>query len=565
MSVLLLDISLDWEKYCFNIDKTVSLFYIQYKTSDKFTKDKLKFENEYYYLILDGIVLNKDQLLKEVHCENWGAFLVDCYEKNGNAFFKVLKGSYYGFLFDKRQNKYIIFTDHIGTKPLYYSIDENHIIVSNHYLSLVNYLKENGKRLTLNEHAAYLILTYGYVYEDVTITNEINRMMIGQYAVIQNATMNIEKFYCLKNDPISITEEEAIEELDRQFRKTVDLAFSKDVEYGYKHVVTLSGGLDSRMTAFVAHDIGYKEQLNLTFSQSNYLDETVAKQISSDLKHDWIFKTLDSGNFLFDIDIITEITGGNVLYYGLAHANSLYKRLNFKDLGVLHTGQLGDVIVSSFCKTINSQQDFSSSQIAYSPILLKKIKDIPPKIEYPNEEIYKMYIRGFYGANQGLLGTMNYTETYSPFYDIDFMDFCLSIPLNIRLKHNLYKKWILKKYPEAAKYTWEKEKVPINYKFWVKFKNRSIPLKEIPNKIKSLIGQKKYGPTTKNNMNPLEYWYHTNRDLELFMDSYLYQTINTIEDHPDLVSSCMKIYQESKASEKVQVLSLLAGIKAIMQ
>jgi asparagine synthase (glutamine-hydrolysing) len=65
--------------------------------------------------------------------------------------------------------------------------------------------------------------------------------------------------------------------------------------------------------------------LGITFSQSGYLDETIPKKISSDLKHDLIFKSYDNGSFLEYLEEITQITGGNVIYYSIAHGNSMLK------------------------------------------------------------------------------------------------------------------------------------------------------------------------------------------------------------------------------------------------
>lgn len=59
------------------------------------------------------------------------------------------------------------------------------------------------------------------------------------------------------------------------------------------------------------------------------------------MKHEWLFKALDNGLWLYNLDNVLEITGGNVLYYGQAHGMSLYKYLNFEDFGILHSGQLG--------------------------------------------------------------------------------------------------------------------------------------------------------------------------------------------------------------------------------
>jgi len=389
--------------------------------------------------------------------------------------------------------------------------------------------------------------------------------MVGYNAVIDNGKLKFEKYYTLKNKPTEISEEDAIEEIDKRFRYAVQLAFQKDVEYGYKHIASLSGGLDSRMTVWVAHELGYTNQLNFTFSQSNYLDESIAKQIAADLKHEWLFKALDNGNFLENIDETTKISGGNVLYYGLAHGMSLYKYLNFDNVGILHSGQLGDVVISTFYSSLNANKQFTLGDGAYSSKLLSAIGKLDFKEEYPNEEIFKMYIRGFYGANQGLLSVMNYTETYSPFYDVDFMAFALSIPVKLRYKHYLYKKWILKKYPGAAKYIWEKAKVPVDYPYWVNIKGKQIPLNQIPIKILSKLFYKKYGLHTKNNMNPLEYWYHTNKNIRIFMNDYYEINIQLLNAWPQLKKDCEKLYKQSNGTEKIQVLSLLASAKYIQE
>jgi len=550
-------------KFILNISlKNPNIFQIDYNSNNKFFSDKIYYEDEEYFLILDGIILNKKGLLVKNEL-SWTEFIINKYKNNGNRFFYQLKGSYYGFLLDKKQNKWIIFNDHISSKPLYFTNYEGQICFSNNYCELVNYLKQKNQRVTLNEQAAYLLLSYGYVFEDITMTNEIKRLMVGYYATIFKNKLSFEKFFTLTNNPINISEQDAIEEIDSHFRKAVQLAFEKDKEYDYKHVATLSGGLDSRMTIWVAHDLGYTDQLNLTFSQSNYLDETIAKQIASNIEHEWLFKALDNGSFLKKIDEISHITGGNVLYYGLAHSISLYQYIDFNNLGILHTGQLGDVIISTFYTSTDVNKQYKFGDGAYSMKFLSLLMPFTFKEDYANEEIFKMYIRGFYGANQGLLAAMEFTETYSPFYDIDFMQFALSIPLKFRYDHYLYKKWINIKYPEAAKYVWEKVKVPVNYPYWIKIRGKKVPLNQLPVKLASRLGFAKYGINTKNNMNPLEYWYCTNQKLKMFMDNYFQKNIGLLSYYPQLQSDCQKLYMEGKGTEKIQALSLLSSSKIL--
>lgn len=123
-------------------------------------------------------------------------------------------------------------------------------------------------------------------------------MNAGKYIKIENNKFEIKTYYELDNTPnYNQTEDEIIDNINELFRNAVKLEFEKDKEYRYKHIVALSGGLDSRMTTWVAHDMGYTDQLNYTFSQSDYLDETIAKEIARDLEHEWIFKFLDNGVF----------------------------------------------------------------------------------------------------------------------------------------------------------------------------------------------------------------------------------------------------------------------------
>ena len=560
MSSLILDIPLS------QLANSEQKFHLAYHTSAKFYNDKIQYENSDFYLLLDGFILNKRDLFQEVHTlEAWAHFVFNLYLQEGDDFFKHLKGSYYGFLWDKKENKWVLFTDHISSKPLFYAQYEKRIVFSNQYADLIDYLKQKGENLSLNEYSSYLLLTYGFTFEDITISNEIHRTMVGHYTRIQNDTIDHIKYFSIKNNTIEISEEEAINKIDYYFINAIRSAFEKDKEYGYQHVANLSGGLDSRMTVMVAHALGYSDQVNLTFSQSNYLDETIAKQIASDLKHDWIFKSLDHGAFLKNIDETTNITGGNVLYYGLSHGLSLYQYINFEHLGIMHSGQIGDVIISTFYSSLDKNKPFSLGDGAYSKRFLDRIKQTQFKESYPNEEIFKLYIRGFYGANQGLQAIIRQTETYSPFYDIDLMEFCLSIPLELRFNHYIYKKWIKAKYPEAAQYIWEKIKVPINYPFMIPIKGKRVPLNQLFPIFLRKIGLKKQSLESKNHMNPLEYWYQTNENLRIFMNDYFHKNIERLNSYPQLKADCIALWNNSKGTERNQVLSLLSAAKLIQK
>lgn len=268
-------------------------------------------------------------------------------------------------------------------------------------------------------------------------------MNAGKYIKIENNKFEIKTYYELDNTPnYNQTEDEIIDNINELFRNAVKLEFEKDKEYRYKHIVALSGGLDSRMTTWVAHDMGYTDQLNYTFSQSDYLDEKIAKEIARDLEHEWIFKFLDNGVFLKNIEEMIKINFGNCLYSGNAHGKSFIDLINLKKFGIVHSGQLGDVIIGTYSNSKNYRKSYSLKSGAYSSSLISRINQNVINEKYSNEEIFKFYNRGLTGILQGNLPIQEYTETISPFLDIDFLNYCLKIPLKCRYGHKIYYKWI---------------------------------------------------------------------------------------------------------------------------
>lgn len=538
-------------------------FFVHQRTINKFNNDKLFINNNNYFYILDGVILNKKSLENKYSSE-WEDVFIQMYKKNGDNFFKDFRGSFAGALFDKKNKKWIIFTDHIGSKHIYFSTNELNMIFSTDISLIYNYLKQNDITFSIDYDAVYMLLSYGFMLEDYTLCSKIKKLLPGHYLVYKDGKHEIKQFYKISNQPdYSKTEDEFIELMDDYFRKAVKLQFDKDKEYEYNHFVGLSGGLDSRMTSCVAHELGYTEQINFTFSQTNYLDETIAKQIAHDFKHEWIFKALDGGDFLKNFEEITKITGANATYFGLAHQNSLYKLINFKNLGIIHTGQLGDVVFGTFYSSLNPQLSFKIADGANSKTFLNKIKNLELQMLYENQEIFNFYNRGFSGANNGLLMPQQYSETISPFYDVELLNFALSIPLEFRYQHKIYKKWILKKYLKVAKYIWESEKIALDSPT-IKIMKKDYYIEKIPSLILNktrrffkISNNKSKNKISKNNMNPLEYWLNTNIQLKTYLDDFFTTSIELI-DNQTLKEDINFLYHHGTEMEQIQVITLLS-------
>lgn len=88
-----------------------------------------------------------------------------------------------------------------------------------------------------------------------------------------------------------------VEEIDEGFNKAVELSYNKDEEYGLKHLCELSGGLDSRMVMWVAHEQKTRHFHLLEYGESNYLAEVIAKKIADNWKDEILIKPLNDLQF----------------------------------------------------------------------------------------------------------------------------------------------------------------------------------------------------------------------------------------------------------------------------
>jgi asparagine synthase (glutamine-hydrolysing) len=94
----------------------------------------------------------------------------------------------------------------------------------------------------------------------------------------------------------------------------------------------------------------------------------------------------------------------------------------------------------------------------------------------------------------------------------------------------------------------------------INVKGSRIAVSSIPFLSLYKFGLLKRGLSSKNHMNPLEYWYRTNADIAKFQDDYFTANIENVTSS-ELRSNCRKLYMKGTAIEKNQVLTLLSALK----
>jgi asparagine synthase (glutamine-hydrolysing) len=521
----------------------------------KFRRDAIEFDNASYYLKTRGVFLGIDTREKELLVNT----IISGYEINGEKFASVLRGSFLIYLLDKKENKHLVFTNHLGDQRVFYCQDRNNVLVST---SIENIIAESpGQHFSLDRDAAYYMLTYGHMFGNHTLIEEVKRLNGGQYLRYKDNHLEILDYYRISNEPdTGRSEKDIIEELDNLFRKAIDLGFCKDQQYGYAHICSLSGGLDSRMTTWVANEMGYDNITSFTFSQSEQPDITIARKIANDLGIKSLFHPLDSGSFMTEFAKVSQLIDATTTYLSISHGYSAVNHVDFSKFGLLHTGQLGDVTVGSYMTRPEYARPVFSK--ARSTRLLHKLTTSTLE-DYENLEMFLYRNRGLLYILTGNVPVQVHSETVSPFLDVDFLDFCMSIPLKLRINHRLYRKWILGNYPDAASYPWERLGSRISAPT-ITIRNKIMTYSSLPGFVYNGI-RIKLGVISKKDlegnkgMNPFEYWYKTNSAISGSINGYFNESLHLIDDL-EMREDCRMLFEKGDIHEKSQVISLLAGI-----
>ncbi len=542
-------------------NENINTWHLEMSSIKKFENDKIMYKDENYTVLVEGVILNLSKLKEKFNKNEMQDLIIEMYKKNGEKFFSEFRGNFCGFFEDKIKNKTIIFTNQTGDKTIFFYNVKSEIIFASEIKHIIKFMKYNDIKYNLDKKGVYCLLTYGYMYDNLTLIKEIKKLLPGHYIKIENNKIEEIEYYKLKTNidkDVTMSEDEILEKIEKKFQEAMMLQVSKNEEYGYDNFAPLSAGLDSRMTNYMLRKIYKKDIYNITYSQTGQLDQIVPSKIASELHNHWIFKNLDNGLALYNIQKSTDITDGIIYYAWPSQLYDYMKLINTENMGIVHTGVIGDVVLATFYKSYD-KKNYQIGDGAFSKTLINKLSEMITIKEYDNYEVGMLYNRAFNGAVLGYSTTFqNYTEAMSPFMNIEFMEFCFSLPLKYRFGHYIYYKWVEKYHKDAMKYAHNGVKIPKSNSVKVTIKRKKYTINMILNIIKNKL---KLKTDPKSNMNPMQYWYETNKDLREKLDTYYQKNKKLLDNDNELKNDIEKLYKEGSAIEKIEVISLLSFLE----
>lgn len=523
-----------------------------FQRDGKFGGDQLFAAGDQGFLISDGVLLNLTELKAEYGTEDLSQVVRRGWEENDGAFFKRFAGPFCGCCYERESDTLTAYANQTGDTMVFTYCAEGCRMASNDLNMIEAVMEANGFPRTLDETAMLHLMSFGFMVEERTAFREIKRVFPGELVKLKGGERRRTVYHRFSFHPRELSFQEAVEQVDAGFKKAVRRCQEKDREYGARERLTdLSGGLDSRMTAWAAHELGYGPAVYISYSQSTSDEIRFASRVARELGGQLFFKQMDDANFLYEVDRLVNENYGLSVFFGITGGEQFLRTLNAERFGLEHTGQIGDAVVGTLVDRAVGTIQEAQHTLKYSQTVSCSLPD--GLLEgYENFEAFAMYTRAFLGALSSHVIRRNYFYTVSPFMDPDFLSLCMSIPVEYRQEHKLYWAWLDAKYPEAAKLPSTRLRPETPFA-----KRVRLARKKLRRKLQLLRDP----DAPPNHMNPTDYWYRTKPDLRQFMAEYYQENRPLLDRYPETAERVDRMYASPKSMDKLLAIDVLAVAK----
>ena len=235
-------------------------------------------------------------------------------------------------------------------------------------------------------------------------------------------------------------------------------------------------------------------------------------------------------------------------------------KIDCNNSGVLHTGQIGDVVFGSFIREnfdiLKNKDQIGLTGFVKHKNILNKITSLESILNRYKNEDYELYSYEQRQINGTLMGdrlASNFIDHVSPFYNLDLIKFMLSLPTEYKKNQKIYFDWLQEYHPDTLKYKWEKigrkPNSNINLKYGAIYK-------------KYTNGGKKFFNLRYDSMNPIANWMASNSSMEKKLLEIFNENIEKVKSK-EIQSDLRLIYNDDvfEYRNKFSVITVLLSLK----
>ena len=211
--------------------------------------------------------------------------IVHAYEEYGQDFPNHLNGMFAIALHDSREKKLYLVRDHLGIKPLYYSLTDDYLV----WGSEVKVLLASGLiQPELSTDAINQFLTWEYVPGSGTLMKNVLKLEPGQMLSLDLATgrAKVDDYWDIPDYlTVDRTESEWADTVEKKIVECVRAQMVSDVPLG----AFLSGGVDS---SIVAAAMGRAKTFSIGFDDPSYNELEYSKKVAAHLGVDHVTEVI---------------------------------------------------------------------------------------------------------------------------------------------------------------------------------------------------------------------------------------------------------------------------------
>ncbi len=236
------------------------------------------------WLVFNGEIYNFQELRIELEARGHRfrthsdtEVVVHLYEDLGADCVKRLRGMFAFAIYDERRRRLFLARDRLGKKPLHFALHNRQLFFASEIKAILAVAPELA---TLNSHALLQYFYFGYVPDPNTAFGPIQKLPPGHTLEFADGAINIRQYWDLPeygtHTPHS--EEECLEELQRQLEEAVRIRLIADVPLG----ALLSGGVDSStVVALMARaSSGPVKTFSVGFRRDDFNESPQAKLVA---------------------------------------------------------------------------------------------------------------------------------------------------------------------------------------------------------------------------------------------------------------------------------------------
>ena len=204
--------------------------------------------------------------------------VVHAYQEYGIDCLARLNGMFAIALHDIPKRRVLLARDHLGIKPLFYSVTQEEIIWASEIKAL---LASGAIKRSLDHDAVREFLTWEYVPGEGTLFESVRKLAPGHFMVIEadREPTQPKRFWNIPTEPIldsGRSETDWLEELDHLIQTSVKRQLVSDVPLG----AFLSGGVDSSL---VVASMGSAETFSIGFEDPTYNELAFSQSVADHL------------------------------------------------------------------------------------------------------------------------------------------------------------------------------------------------------------------------------------------------------------------------------------------